>query len=97
MSFTDGRQLEKCRQVLKVEYMSSEESATDGEDEVMLVKTLPWRSEYVEELFWRLDYKALVEKSPQARRQMMHRVIGDPSSRPRPIGDLPSWAVTDQP
>ena len=94
MSFTNNDELEKWQQVLKMEYMSSEESGIDDENEVIILKSLPWRSVHVGQMFRRLDDKTLGEKSPQARRQMKRRVTGETSSRPRPTGDLPPWAVT---
>ena len=95
MSFADTEQLEKWRQVIKMEYMSSEESGIDDENEVIIVKSLPWRSVHVGQMFRRLDDKGLEEKSPQARRQTKKRVTGEISSRPKPVGDLPPWAVAD--
>lgn len=95
MSFSDKEEIEKWRQVIKIEYMSSEESGVDDENEVIILKSLPWRSVHVGQLFRRLDEKGLEEKSPQARRQMKKRVTGEISCRPRPVGDLPPWAVTD--
>ena len=94
MSFNNSEELEKWRQVLKMEYMSSEESGMDDENEVIIVKSLPWRSVHVDQMFRRLDDKTLGEKSPQARCQMKRRVTGETSSRPMPTGDHPSWAVT---
>ena len=75
--------------------MSSEESGVDYENEVIILKSMPWHSVHVGQLFHRLDVKGLEDKSPQARRQMKKRVTGEISCRPSPIGDLPSWAVTD--
>ena len=95
MTFTDSEELEKWRLVVKAEFMSSDESATDEDDEVIVVKQLPWRSVHVGQMFRHLDDKGLKEKSPQARRQMKRRVKGHISNCPRPIGDIPSWAVTD--
>ena len=69
MSLTDKEELEKWRQIIKIDYMSSEESGVD-ENEVIIVKSLPWHSVHVGQLFRRLDEKGLEEKSPQARRQM---------------------------
>ena len=66
MMFPDAEQQDKWQQVIKVDYMSSKESATDAEDEVIIVKPLPWRSVHMDQLFWRLDDKTLGEKSPQA-------------------------------
>ena len=92
MSFSDK---EKWRQIIKIEYMSSEESGVDDENEVIILKSPPWRSVHVGQLFRRLDEKGLKEKSPQARCQMKKHVTGEISCRPRPISDLPPWAVTD--
>ena len=94
MSFSDKEELEKWRQVIKIEYMSSEESGVDDKNEVIILKSMPWRFVLVGQLFRRLDEKSLEDKSPQARRQMK-RVTGEISCCSRPIGDLPPWAVTD--
>ena len=76
-----------------IEYMSSEESGVDDENEVIIVKLLPWRSSYVNQMFTRLDEKAIAEKSPQSRCQMKKRVTGEASARSKPTSEIPSWAV----
>ena len=63
--------------------MSSEESGQEGDEEVMVVKTLPWRSDQVNRLFKQLDDKTNVNRTPKARRQVIPRTFsGEPSSRP---------------
>lgn len=95
MTFKDPQQLENWRQVLKAEYMSSEESATDEGEEVILVMPLPWRSVHLNQLLAWVDKKAMAEKTPQARRQTKRRKLGSPSCRPKPIGDVPRWATSN--
>ena len=59
----------------------------------IVTKPLSWRSQLVDDFFQRLDQASQEAKSPQARRQTKLRVMGEPSSRHRPVDDsLPSWA-----
>ena len=80
----------KWLKVMDNVYMSSEES---GEDDTMLVHPLPWRTECVNQMFKRIDAYSSSKKSPQAKRQMKKRAIGENSTRPKP-SDGVSWAVT---
>lgn len=82
-------QRKKWLGVITNEFMSSEES----EDETIIVRPLPWRSEYVNEMFRRLDLHSNSKKSPQAKRQMKERISGSPSSRPSPNGEVGPWAL----
>ena len=41
--------------------MSSEESDIDGEEEVLVVCSLPWRSSQVNQLMQQLDDKCFIE------------------------------------
>lgn len=71
---------------------SSEESDQENE-EIIIVKPLPWRSERCTQLFHQLDEKNEEGKSAQAKRQKRRRIEGLVSStRPQPLG-LPKWAV----
>ena len=47
MTFTDERQRERWLSIMRIDMMSSEESGQEGDNEVMIVKALPWRSEQV--------------------------------------------------
>ena len=78
-----------------VNFMSSEESDSAIGDEIQ-VRPLSWRSCRVTSFFHSLDKKAQEEKSPQAKRQMKARRMGNYSARVRPTHDsegqiLPSW------
>ena len=80
--------------VMTISMMSSEESGNDGEDEILLVHPLTFRSGKVDRFFSMLDEKALQGKSAQARRQMKKRVQGDVSHRDLPVGHcFPKWAL----
>ena len=79
----------KWLSIAKKEYMSSEES---GEDDCMVVHPLPWRSEYVNKMFNKIDLFVTNKKSSQAKRQMRQRKFGAISERGQP-GDAPDWAV----
>ena len=93
MTFADEEQRRRWSDVLKPDFMSSEESAVDGGDEVLVVRCLPWRSPQVDQLLKKLDDKCFLEKKPLARRQTKRRVVGPPSDRPVPIGNIPGWAL----
>ena len=81
----------KWNKVFVCDLMSSEES---GEDEVIIVRPLPWRNRRVDELFVSPDDQLTNERSAQAKRQMKRRTIGSASSRPEPVaGSLPPWAL----
>ena len=79
----------KWSKVLINDCMSSEES---GDDDTLVVRPLPWRSDLVNTFFANLDKKNMEEKSPQARRQLKGRLSGSPSSRPT-YEHLPQWAL----
>ena len=75
--------------VVKNELMSSEES---DEDDAIVVHPLPWRSEYVDKMFKKIDKYCFSNKSPQEKRQTKQRITGSPSSRPTPACMEPIWA-----
>ena len=94
-SSVSEKEKEKWGKVLVSDVMSSEESASDNE-EVILVKPLAWRSERVSLFFHQLDEKMERSKKAQARRQRKQRVMSTEFSvRPRPIISLPAWAIAD--
>ena len=93
MKFADGRDRDMWRKVMTLDIMSSEDSTEDDGDEVLMVRPLPWRSSRVEEMFQEIDKMNLEGKTPQSRRQMKRRVLGEMSRRPRSCNtDLPQWA-----
>ena len=57
---------------MRMDMMSSEESGQEGDEEVILVKTLPWRSDRVNK---QLDKKISAERTPQACHQVIRRVV----------------------
>ncbi len=82
----NGSDKEKWQKVLIAEMMSSEES----EDDKILVKSLPWRSNKVRRFFYALDDQLYSEKSAQAKRQTKERIVGDVSVRTQPISGVPT-------
>ena len=80
------------KKVLTLEFMSSDESCTEGEKDVLVTKRLPWQSHKVSAFKAKLDEATLSEKTPLAKRQMKERKQGTLSTRPKPIGDYPVWA-----
>ena len=82
-------QRKKWLTVITNDYMSSEES----EDEKIVVHSIPWRSNYVNRMFKKIDDYSTDKKSPQARRQMKDRIAGSPSTRCCPGSDAPEWSL----
>ena len=74
--------------------MSSDESCTEEDQEVIMSKPLPWLSEKVVHFKQALDEAAFGQKSPLARRQMKPKRKRLPSSRARPCGDFPAWVFS---
>jgi len=74
---------EKWVEVLKLEYMSSEDY---GEENTLVVRPIPWLCKKVEEFKATLDDQRLKDMSAQSRRQAKEKVRGAPSTRPRPSG-----------
>lgn len=94
--FSNPKDRERWEKVLCLDLMSSEESGFDDGDEILITRPLPWRSPRVDQLFKELDKHSLSEKSPQARRQMKHRSVGNPSTRPCCVRDgVPEWAFSN--
>ena len=92
---------ERARQVMTVDYMSSEESTVSSEDEIeagdgrkLVCRTLPWRSEEATGLMQALDRKYLRRQTPQGQQMTCERVEGKRSSRPQPA-TIPEWALED--
>ena len=88
------REREKLTKVLIPEFMSSEESCGSDDDRIAL-KPLPWRSSKISEFFSVLSDTAHKNKTKQAQRQTKERIIGDVSTRPKPLdSSIPSWAFS---
>ena len=71
-------------QLMKAEYMSSEESDIDEGEDILKVHDLPWRKPGVKRMFATLDSETAKRKTPQSKRQMKRRVVGSDSTRPQP-------------
>ena len=79
IEFRDEQECERWIVAMQMDIMCSEESDEEGGEDVISVKSLPWRSNQV----WQLMKQLLVDsgRSPQARRQLKARVFsGEPSS-----------------
>ena len=82
---------QKWKQVMTIDFMSSEES---GPDDDIIVHPLPWRSSYVNTMFSKIDKFNQQLKTPQARRQMKNRRVGSVSTRKCVnSASIPSWAI----
>jgi len=95
VKFADPKDKGKWEKVLILELMSSEDSGTDDDDDILVVRPLPWRSSKVDQMFKELDKETLSGKSPRSRRQMKQRKTGNPSKRPQcSIDGVPRWAFS---
>lgn len=76
------------QKVLTKDFISSEESGVDGEDQhqVLVIRPLEWRSSKVDRFFNRLDRKMTKNKTKQSKQQTLPRVTGEKSLRPKPSG-----------
>ena len=89
--YKDDGEKEAWKKIMVVDFMSSDESCTEEDQEVLMSKPLPWLSEKVAHFKQALDETARRHKSPLARRQMKPRRKGLPSTRSKPCGDFPAW------
>ena len=93
MSEKDKRKLQA---VLQPEFMSTEESNSESENAVIVKKELPWRSEKVSTMFFKLDGVVDDGKPTFAKRQTRQRVVSttELSLRSLPSGKYPTWAFS---
>ena len=81
----------KWEKILRIDVISSEESATDSED--IFVKPIPWRSTLVHDFFVELDSKSMEGKTAQAKRQRKRRMVSHINSNRNVPSGLPKWAI----
>ncbi len=91
-TYASEEEKEKWLSIIRMEMMSSEESADDEGEDVIVIHPLPWLSAEVTAFKQKLDEKSKNEKSPLARRQTKKRITGLPSMRSAPE-KMPAWAV----
>ena len=90
MTFTEEQQRERWQTIMNTDFMSSEESGLEGDEDVFFIKPIAWSSDKVEELLDRLDEKIAGGKSSQSQRQAKKRVPAtEYSTREQPKG--PAW------
>ena len=92
MSYSEADRT-KWKKVVVTEMMSIDESGTEEDHSVFIVKELRWRSDKVTAFFERLDKAHDARKTEQAIRQTKSRIrAGVMSTRPMPSG-FPTWAL----
>ena len=94
VKFKSNTDKEKWEKVLTSEMMSSEVSTSEKGEEILKVNKPSWRKTVVENMFEKLDRASYNNKSPQAKRQMKRRVLGEVSNRSR-IEGAPKWVVNN--
>lgn len=94
-STVPDKEKDKWAKVLIADVMSSEERDSDNE-EILLIKPLPWRADKVTQFFQQLDEKIEQSKKAQAKRQRKRRVLSNAlSTCSKPITALPVWSVVE--
>ena len=95
MTFTNATTKKDWEQILIPEMISSDESGVEADDqEVIIVSSLPWRSNEVQNMLIFLDDKIHQSKSPLALCQTKKRVVSDvPSNWPIPPLFVPSMGT----
>ena len=91
-TFKKDEDRKKWEKVFHTDMMSNEDSIEENNEEMLKVKSLPWRAEIVNKMFGDLDAISKKNKSPQAKRQQKARKMGEGSTRPPPAW-APSWAL----
>ena len=86
---------EKWESIMKMEYMSREESGMEDGDHVNGVRPLPWLSASVAQFKSMLDDQVMKEKSPHARRQTKKPKQGCPSNCTRSEVREPEWTFIE--
>lgn len=94
-TYNNDEEKQSWKTIMTVDFMSSDESCTEEDQDVLLTKPLLWQSERVAYFKETLDEAALKQKSPLARRQMKPRRKGMPSFRPKASGEFPAWVFTE--
>ena len=88
----------KISDIMSIDYMSTEESASgsenDDDENVFIVRPLPWLSMEAKEVIASLDRKAGRCRSTLAVKMMTTRKVGAPSTRSCPPG--PEWAIDNE-
>ena len=95
----DETKKQKISRSLKIGYMSSECEISSGDEDVYVVKPLPWRTEEFNKIILELDAKAKSCQTKKGSRQEVKRVTSNQhSNRPVPehIPDCDNWVVQDQ-
>ena len=79
---------------MTIDFMSSDESCYEGDEEVLVSKPLPWESGKVTHFKQVHDDAALQEKSPLAKRQMKLRRRGcTPLGLDPAVNTLPGYLL----
>ena len=85
----------KWQEVLKMEYMSSEDS--DGHENELKIRRLPWLSENVQKFKELLDSEKEKKMNAQSKRQAKKKITQGTSQRPKPSSGKPWMFKSETP
>lgn len=92
VKYVNDEERERWASVMKLEFMSSEESGTDDGEDANIVRPLPWLSEHVMQFKKLLDDEISEDRTLLSRRKPKKCIVGSPSIRSKPQDATPDWA-----
>lgn len=85
--------MEKVEPILAAQYMSSEESDTEGEEKVFRVRQLPWQRLKVRKMKKTLEDIYHEQLPDHLKENKRRRILSDVPSRRRPPSNCPDWVI----
>uniref|UniRef100_A0A8W8KTK0 Uncharacterized protein n=1 Tax=Magallana gigas TaxID=29159 RepID=A0A8W8KTK0_MAGGI len=85
--------MEKVEPILAAQYMSSEESDTEGEEKVFRVRQLPWQRLKVRKMKKTLEDIYHEQLPDHLKENKRRRILSDVPSRRKPPSNCPDWVI----
>lgn len=85
--------MEKVEPILAAQYMSSEESDTEGEEKVFRVRQLPWQRLKVRKMKKTLEDIYHEQLPNHLKENKRRRILSDVPSRRKPPSNCPDWVI----
>lgn len=85
--------MEKVEPILAAQYMSSEESDTEGDEKVFRVRQLPWQRSKVMKMKKTLEEIYHQQLPDHLKENKRRRIISDVPSRRKPPSNCPDWVI----
>lgn len=85
--------MEKVEPIMAAQYMSSEESDTEGGEKIFRVRQLPWQRLKVRKMKKTLEDIYNQQLPDHLKENKRNRIISDVPSRRTPPSDCPDWVI----